>query len=150
MKRTSLTLALAILMMVAPAFAEEYLLGIEGTYFTRVKPRGGAVLTIRGYRDLPTSLRLRYRLYDPADGGTQVYLDALYDARHYPTGFYSGLGFGYAFERGNVVVNAVMGARYSPFHLPGEIYLEWTPTFPDLTAYDLVLGLNLRLFARGL
>ena len=150
MKRASRTLVLAILVLAAPALAEEYLFGVEGTYLTQVKPRGGAVLTVRGYRDLPVSLRLRYRLYDPADGGTQFYLDALYDDRRYPTGFYSGLGLGYAFGRGTVVVGAVMGVRYSPFQLPGEVYLEWTPSFPDLTDYDLVVGLNLRLFARGL
>ena len=150
MNRLAATLILAIVLALAPSYAEEYLFGIEGTYLTAVKPRGGATFILRGYQDLPFSLRLRYRLYHPADGGNQAYLDLLYDARHYPLGYYAGFGVGYAAGASTLVVDTVVGARYSPLELPGEIYVEWTPSFPDLTAYDLVFGLNLRLYARGL
>ncbi len=148
MKKTILLFFALLFVSFLPVVAEEYLFGIEGAYLTEVPPLGGFEITARGYHDLPGSLRLHYRLYSP--GGGILSVEALYDTRTYPFGYYAGVGIGYAFADAAPVVNTIIGVRYSPLELPAELYAEWEPTFPNLRILHLSAGLALRLFARGL
>ncbi len=149
MKKTSLLLFAFLFASFLPVAAEEYLFGIEGAYLTEVPPLGGFEITARGYHDLPGSLRLHYRLYSSAGGGI-LSVEALYDTRTYPFGYYAGVGIGYAFADASPVANTIIGVRYSPLELPAELYAEWEPTFPNLGILHLSAGLALRIFARGL
>ncbi len=146
MKRLFIALAMFLALSCS---AEEYLFGIEGAYLTARQPLGGIQLTLRGYRGFPVSLRAQARLLNQPHFDALYGFAVLYDSRTYPLGGYSGLAINYAPAEGAPAVQVIIGARYSPFELPGEVYVEWSPTFPRFETYSFVAGVALRMYSRG-